>query len=289
MVSVVEPSELAQACALVREQEGEAKFLGGGSALVLLMQLGLLRPRTLVGLRRLADVPGWREIAVADGELRIGGGVPLAAVAAAPLVAANAPSLAHAAGVVGNVRIRSVATMGGALAEADYASDLPAVLISLGAVATLSDGARARSLPVAELITDYFATDLAPDEVVTGVRLPVALPGGASVYLKFGSRSAEDRPCVGVAASARFTGRAATSLRVVVGAVAGTPQELPAVIAPCVGRALDAAVVDAIADGYAEGIDPIDDLRGSAWYRTQVIRAQVRRALRGLVIVAAAS
>lgn len=279
-VTIAEPSSLAEACGLVRVGEGEAKFLGGGSALVLLLKLGLVQPDVLVSLRGLADVPGWSSIEARDGRLVIGGGTSLTQVADSPLVRRHAPSLAHAASVVGNVRIRNIATMGGALAEADYAADLPAVLVSLGAAAGISDGTASRFLPVEELITDFFTTELAPDEVITEVTLPVAPPGGSSVYLKFSSRSAEDRPCVGVAASAVFDAdRALGSLRLVVGAVAGTPQHFPQVTDPYVGAELGERDIADIASAYSETVDPIDDARGSAWYRREVVRAQVRRAL----------
>ncbi len=251
--------------------------MSGGTAVVLLMQMRLIAPETLIGLRTLQDVPGWAQIRVVDGHLEIGGGVTLTDVAESREVQALAPSLAHAAGVVGNLRVRNVATIGGNLAEADYASDPPAVLVSLGASVTVSDGVRPRVLPVSDLLTDFYETAL-DDEVITVIRVPVAA-GARSTYLKYCSRSMEDRPCVGVAVSARFAGELLESLEVVLGAIAGTPQRWPEVTSPYVGHPLDVAAAATVAEAYAERVDPIDDARGSAWYRREMVRVHVRRAL----------
>lgn len=271
---------LADAASIVRRSNGEATLVGGGTAVILLLQLRLIAPKTLVGLRTLADVPGWTEIRLGDGELAIGGGVTLSDVAESRHVRTYAPSLAHAAAVVGNVRVRNVATIAGNLAEADYASDPPAVLVSLGASVTASDGLRARTLLVRDLLTGFYETAL-DGEVITGVRVPVAA-GTRSSYLKYCSRSQEDRPCVGVAVSGRFAGELVESLEVVLGAVAGTPQRWPELTSELVGRRLDAAAVVGLADAYADLVDPIEDVRGSAWYRREMVRVHVRRALESL-------
>jgi carbon-monoxide dehydrogenase medium subunit len=286
MTEYMPHTRLSEAVSAVRGSDGSAKFVAGGTAVVLLMQMRLIAPDTLVGLRTLRDVPGWREIRVADGHLEIGGGVTLSQVAESPEVQQHAPSLAHAAGVVGNIRIRNVATIGGNLAEADYASDPPAVLVALGAAARVSDGVESRELPVEDLLVDFYETALA-DEVITHVRVPV-VPAGRSVYLKYTSRSAEDRPCVGVAAAGRFSDGMVESAQVVVGAVAGTPQNWPEVTSRLVGTRLDAAVAAAVADEYAERVDPIEDVRGSAWYRREMVRVHVRRALEAIVPAAGA-
>jgi aerobic carbon-monoxide dehydrogenase medium subunit len=281
MTAIVAAAGLGEACELARANP-DAKFISGGTALVLLLRQRLLAPALLVGLRTLGDVPGWRDIKADDGWLRVGGAVTLAEVAASPLARHHTPSLARAVGLVGNLRVRNVATMGGAVAEADYAADIPAVLVSLGAVIEISDGSSARAVPVTDFLLDYFSTVLAPDEVVTGVRVPLAPAGTVTSYIKFNSRSAEDRPCVVVAASAVMSGPQARSLDVVVGAIGPTPQRWPDVLATVAGGRLDDAAAAAVADGYAAACDPLDDIRGSAWYRREVVRTLVRRAVLSL-------
>jgi carbon-monoxide dehydrogenase medium subunit len=280
MTAFVEAAGLAEACGLARA-DPDAKFISGGTALVLLLRQRLLAPTVLVGLRTVGDIPRWRDITADDGWLHVGGAVTLSEIATSAVARRHAPSLARAAGLVGNLRVRNVATMGGAIAEADYAADIPAALVSLGAVIEVSDGASARAVPVADFLLDYFATDLAPHEVVTGVRLPLAPVGTVTSYLKFNSRSAEDRPCVVVAASAVMTGPEARSLDVVVGAIGPTPQRWPDVLAAATGGRLEEAAAT-VADGYAAACDPLEDIRGSAWYRRDLVRTLVRRAVLSL-------
>lgn len=279
MVTIVEPSSIAEAVGIMRASDGEAKYLSGGTALVLLVKMKMLSPQKLVSLRAIRDLSGWNGTAITDGALTIGAGVTLAEIAENSAIVDKLPSLVHAASVVGNTRIRNAATIGGMLAEADYASDPPATLISLDASVTISDGTHERIMPVHDFITDFFTTELAPEEIVTGISIPLLTANTRSTYLKFSSRSAEDRPCVGVAASATFQGKDLAGLRIVIGAVSGRPQWFPDITEPYCGGVLSDEVIDNIADGYAQTVDPIDDIRGTQWYRRQVVRAQVTRAL----------
>ena len=279
MVTLAEPGSIGEAVTIMRDNDGEAKYLAGGTALVLLVRMKMLHPRVLVSLRGIQDIRGWSDIEICGDQLVIGGGVTVAIVATHPAVRSCAPSLAHAAAVVGNTRIRNAATMGGLLAEADYASDPPATLVSLGASVVMSDGDEYREMPVYDFIPDFFTTELEPVEIVTGIRVPIGSAGNRSTYLKFTSRSAEDRPCVGVAVSADLEDHALRGLRVVIGAVSGQPQWFPQITDSFLGRTLTDADIQTIADAYADEVDPIDDIRGSQWYRREVIRAQVSRAL----------
>lgn len=282
MVEVVAPASMKEAIAIVRGSDGDAKYLAGGTALVLLVKMRMINPKLLVSLRDVADLPGWNDITLNDEQLRIGGGVTLSRVADDPTVRTWLPSLAHASRVVGNVRIRNCATVGGALAEADYASDPPAVLVSLDARVEVTNGERTRQIAVANFITDFFTTTLEADEIVTGVTVPVRGGDVRSQYRKFSSRSAEDRPCVGVASAAAFEGEALTDLRVVIGAVSGRPQWFPDITAPHLGTPLTAPDIAAVADAYAAAIDPVEDVRGSAWYRRKMVHIQVARSLHAL-------
>jgi aerobic carbon-monoxide dehydrogenase medium subunit len=175
---------------------------------------------------------------------------------------------------VASPRVRNQATVGGVLADADYASDPPAMLTALEARALVRSRDGEREIPLEELITGHYETSLRNDELIVGVRVPRE---ERSTYRKFRSRSHEDRPCVGVAAALR-----GGSLRVVVGAVAARPQWFPEICALADGEVLDAALAREIAERYAHAIDPLGDVRGSAEYRRRVIRVEVRRALEDL-------
>jgi carbon-monoxide dehydrogenase medium subunit len=191
------------------------------------------------------------------------------------------PVLSESFGVVGNVRVRHAATVGGLLAEADYASDPPAVFLALDGQIQASGPKGARLIPARDFFVGFYETSLEPNEIVTGIRVPIPPAGTRAVYEKFVTRSMEDRPCVGTVASVRMSadGRTCEDLRVGVGAVAEVPQRFSELEALAHGTRLEEDVIRAIADGYAERIDTLDDMRGSAWYRTEMIRVWVRRAI----------
>jgi carbon-monoxide dehydrogenase medium subunit len=195
-------------------------------------------------------------------------------------VKARLPVLAEVFGVVANVRVRNAATVGGVLAESDYASDPPAVFVALDAQVDVHGPSGARSIPAGEFFIAFYETAIEPNEIVTGVRVPIPPPGTVGVYEKFVTRSSEDRPCVGVAAIVRLGADGSfDDIRVAVAAAAETPQRFPDLEAGARGRRPEPDVLRTIADGYAERIETLDDMRGSAWYRTEMVRVWVRRAI----------
>lgn len=276
-----EPADIDAACARLAEDPEGTKVLAGGTAVVLMMRQGFLQPGTLVSVRHLRSLQGIRPD---SDRLHIGAAVTLRDVATDPDVRAHCPSLAHACGVVGNPRVRNVATLGGNLAEADYASDPPSVLASLGAVCHVTGPGGPRTVPMAELVTGYFETVLDEAEIITRVDVPV-VPNRRAGYLKYRSRSSEDRACVGVAVRldpAAGDADRVGELDVVIAAVASTPQRVPDVLDQERGARLDPALAGRVASAYAAAIRPLDDARGSAWYRTRMIEVLVRRAVASL-------
>jgi aerobic carbon-monoxide dehydrogenase medium subunit len=277
-VELAEPETIPDACDLLARHAGEAKIIAGGTAVVLMMRQGLIRPGLLVSLNR---IPQMSSIDAGDGHVRIGARCTLADIASSDLIRSLTPALARASQMVGNIRVRNAATIAGNLAEADYASDIPAVLTCLGAECTVRDPDGERRVGVDELITGFYSTALSPEEIITQIDVPVTTQR-PSTYLKYVSRSSEDRPCVGVSALASIRNGTLDELRVVVGAVAPRPVLLRDVCSAAAGRKLDDSTIQEVADGYADGIDPLDDHRGSAWYRREMIRVFVNRALREL-------
>lgn len=217
-----------------------------------------------------------------DDGLHIGPLVLLREVAESPLVEAAYPALADACGMVGNVRIRNQATLGGNLAEADYATDPPAVLLALNASVTATGASGSRRIPLSEFFVASYRTALQADELITDIFLPALPAATRMIYLKFKSRSSLERPSVGVSAVASFAGRRCTELRVAIGAACEVPRRLANVEALASGYLLKDELIEQIAEGYATQIETLDDLHASAWYRTQMIRVHVRRALQGL-------
>jgi carbon-monoxide dehydrogenase medium subunit len=273
------PASAEEACRTLGAAGEDAIVIAGGTAVVLMLRQGLIAPSLLVSLDR---IDGLSAIEVAAEMLRIGARVTLDEIAASGAVRAHAPALARACGLVGNVRVRNAATLAGNLAEADYASDPPAVLACLGATCRVRGPDGARMVPIADLITGFYSTALSPAELITEILVPVAGRGERSTYLKYVTRSSEDRPCVGVAARAFFRGDAIGGLSVTVGAVGSVPASRPDVCASVSGSRLDDATIAKVANGYSASIDPIEDARGSAWYRSEMIRVFITRALNDL-------
>jgi len=268
----LEPRSLPDALGLRAERGDEATVIAGGTFLGILVNQGFLSPTAMLSLGR---VPELRAIAVVDGELRLGATVTHREVERDARVRDGWPMLAGTFALVASPRVRNQATVGGVLADADYASDPPAALAALDARAVLRSGRGERSVAIEELILGYYETCIEPDELLVEVRVPAS--GDRAAYRKFRSRSGEDRPCVAVAAARREG-----ELRVVVGAVAETPQHFPDVCELAHDVALDGDLAAEIGRRYAERIQPISDVRGSAQYRGRVTAVEVRRALEEL-------
>jgi carbon-monoxide dehydrogenase medium subunit len=272
-----EPLSVQDVVGLLAEYAGDAKVVAGATALTIMLRNRLIAPRALVSLGRVED--GLRHIREEDGVLVLGALVTHREVERSTLVRRRIPVLAETFALVANVRVRNVATVGGVVAEADYASDPPAVLLALDAEIEAVGPKGTRRVPAAQFFRGFYETALAPDEVVTAVRVPIPAAGTRGAYEKFVTRSSEDRPCVGVVALARFDGQRCADLRVAVGAATETPRRYPAVEALGRGTTLRGDVVPTIAAGYADAIDALDDMRGSSWYRKRIIEVWVRRAI----------
>ena len=264
-----EPRSLEEALALRAEHGDEATVVAGGSFLGIVINQKLLTPTRLVALRRVADLD---YIEAGDGLLRLGAMATHRSVEQHGVVQEGWPALAFTFSVVASPRVRNQATIGGVVADADYASDPPSMLVALRARVVARSVRGEREIPMDEFILGHYATALEEDELVTELRIPHS--SGPSVYRKFRSRSSEDRPCVSVAA-ARDNG----NLKVVVGAVADRPQYFPELCALARGETITGELATEIGRRYAEKIDPLSDSRGSGRYRKRVIAVEVRRAL----------
>jgi len=267
-----EPRSLDEVLSLLGEHGEEATVVAGGSFLGIVMNQKLFSPTMLVALR---NVPGLDYIEADDDSLRLGAMTTHRAVERSSVVKDGWPTLACNFSVVASPRVRNQATVGGVVADADYASDPPSMLAALGAQVVVRSVRGEREIPMEEFVLGYYETALEEDELVTEVCVPRT--DGRSVYRKFRSRSSEDRPCVSVAAARENGG-----VRVVVGAVAERPQYFAEVCELARGESMDAGLAAEIGRRYAEAIEPLSDSRGSARYRRRIIAVEVRRALEDL-------
>ena len=272
------PTSLQEALALRAQLGDEATVVAGGTFIGILMNQKIMQPQALLSLRNVSEL-AFIEASQDEGSLlRIGAMTTHRAVERSPLIRQQWPVLASTFSLVASPRVRNQATVGGVLADADYASDPPTLLQALNARVVVRSEKSEREIPVEELIIGYYETSLYPDELLVEVRVPRNRE--RVVYRKFRSRSSEDRPCVAVAA-AQVDGK----LRVVVGAVAEKPQYFPEICALAEGETggYTRELVTEIGQRYAESIEPISDSRGSAAYRRRVIAVEVRRALEEMV------
>jgi aerobic carbon-monoxide dehydrogenase medium subunit len=278
-IKLLQPTSLNEAVLLLSEHSDETKIVSGGTALVIMLRNRLIAPATLLSLGRLQEL---RSIHHEPGTgLRIGALVTIRDAEMSPTVRDKYSVLAQAFGKVGNVRVRNAATVGGNLSEADYASDPPCVLVALRARVKARSAHGEREIPLTDFFKGFYETVLAPDEVLTELIVPDQAPDSRATYLKYVSRSSEDRPCVGMAVVLENEpDGSCRDLRLVAGAVSETPQEIQSAEALARGKHLTDAVIEEIAEAYSTGIEPLSDLRGSGWYRKQIIRVMARRALK---------
>jgi carbon-monoxide dehydrogenase medium subunit len=201
-----------------------------------------------------------------------------------PAVRAGWPLLAECAARVASPAIRSMGTVGGNLAYAEAASDLSPALLCLDAEVRIAGPSGERGLAVADLFRGFYDTALEPGEIITELRLPAMAPGMRGAYAKFCSRSADDKPLVGVAAIARLEGTPprCEDIRIALAGVAPTPIRGRRAERAIRGEPLDDAAIAAAADAAAAEADPVSDLMGSAEYRRRMTRVWVRRVLAAL-------
>jgi len=263
---LAEPATLAEAIELLGMEN--ARPLSGGTALMLMMKAGVLRPARLVGLRKLK----LGEIR-ADGELRIGAMASLRALERSAQVKAGWPAITRTLRTLSNVRVRNVATVGGALAHADPHMDLPPLMMALNAEATISGPAGERRVPVEALYAGYLENTLAQGELITGVTVP-ALGARRAAYLKCTTRSADDWPAVGIAVLLE-----SDRVRIVLGAATDKPIRLVSAEKLLNGRADDPMALKQAAEAAAEEATIEGDLHGSAAYKKQLIRVYLQRAI----------
>jgi len=275
---LIEPASLKEAIGLIDPDDPEVRPIAGGTALMLMMKAGVFRPTRLVSLRMLGGAFS-RIVAAPSGELTIGAMAPLAALEHSAEVAHHAPVIVRTMKRLSNVRVRNVATVGGALAHADPHMDLPPILIALGATIAVTGPNGERVLPVEDLFTGYYETSLAKNELITQLRIP-AQGATRAVYFKVTAGSADDWPALGVAVALEAEGGTVKSARVVVSAATSKATRLGAAEQALVGSNADAKTLGKVANAAVTEADIIADMRGTASYKRELLRVYVARAVR---------
>jgi carbon-monoxide dehydrogenase medium subunit len=260
----------------------DAHLMAGGTALVLLLQQGLVQPGHVVGLRKVAELQGIRRLE--DGGLQIRAMATHRQAEVSPDVQAYCGALANNFSRVATIRIRNQGTVGGNLAHADPAQDPPPMLISLDAQAVVSSRQGRRRIPLDEFFVDYFETAMQPGEVLESIDLPPLAAGTRVTYKKFLPRTQDDYATVSVAATLRVgPDNTCEDVRVALGAAATVPVHARNVENALRGQRLDAQKIKDAAALVRDEVDPLDDLRGSANYKREMARVWTQRALQELL------
>jgi len=251
----------------VLSDEPEAKILAGGHSLLPLMRVRLARPSLLVDISRIQDL---KYVKDDGGQVAIGALTRHHDVANSEVLQELCPIVAYAAGEIGDPQVRHVGTIGGSVAHADPASDLPSVLLALDAEMVIRGaGGASRTVPASGFFKGLFEPDLATNEVLTEIRVPKTADRGWS-YLKF-HRRAQDWALVGVAALAQNGAGPSVALT----NMADRPVRAAGVEEALAGGADPAAA----SERAAEGTSPPTDAFASAEYRGELVKVLVRRAL----------
>jgi carbon-monoxide dehydrogenase medium subunit len=271
------PDSLEEAIRILHENGEDAKLLAGGHSLLPLMKVRLAAPTVLVDLRR---IPGLHSVEQENGGWTIGPMTRHADLQGA----AELGVVARAASLIADQQVRNRGTIGGSLAHGDPASDMPAVLLALDGEVSARGPNGDRTIAAADLCEDYLTTSLAPDEVVTEVRLP-ALEGYGFGYQKF-TRRAEDWAMVGVCALvSRAADGSCDDVRIGLTNMGATPLRATAAEDALRGGSLDDDAISAAAEQAAEGTDPPGDLNATPDYKRHLARVLTRRALEEAVSV----
>jgi len=260
-----------QAVELLATKE-DAKLLAGGHSLLPLMKLRLARPATLIDVTRISGLSGVRD---AGDHLAIGALTRHYDLEHDPVAQEHCPILSYTASLVGDRQVRHRGTIGGSLAHGDPASDLPTICLALDATIVARGRGGERTIPATEFFKGFFETALAPDEVITEVRVPK--PGAAGwAYLKFRQRSL-DWATVGVAAVVSAQNGSVGQARIGLTNMGQTPLRASAAEAALSGASRDA--LGQAADKADEGTDPPADTWASADFRRHLARVLTRRAV----------
>jgi aerobic carbon-monoxide dehydrogenase medium subunit len=273
------PETISEVVGLLADHEDEASVLAGGQSLIPLLALRLAHPAVLVDINGVAELSG---VSAADGWVAIGATTREYVAEESETVADTVPLLAAALPLIGHEAIRSRGTIGGSLAHADPAAELPAVARALDAEFVVRGPSGERIIPAEEWFEGYLTTSRRPDELLTQVRFPAAGPGTGVSFQEVARRHG-DFAMVGLATSVTLSDGAISDARLAFAGVSDVPARATGAEELLVGQRPSAELLDEAARRAAGDIDPPSDLHGSAEYRKKVAAALVRRGLREAV------
>src|ERR1043166_3945622 len=267
---------VSEAAGLLRKHPG-ARLLAGGQSLIPLLKLRLAAPAAVIDIGRIRQLKGNN---VKDGGVPLGAMTTHAELAASPELSETCPALAQAAAGIGDPAVRNRGTIGGNVAHADPASDLPTVLTAVGAKFIVSSAGKMKSIEAGKFFKGMMKTALGDKDLLVGMEVPVRQKGQVQAYTKF-SHPASRYAVIGVAASLVVSGGKCTAASVAIGGLTPHAKRLPSVEKAMTGQPLSADAIAKAASHVAAdlGDDILGDVFASATYRRAVAPVWVKRAL----------
>jgi CO/xanthine dehydrogenase FAD-binding subunit len=270
------PTTLHDAVALLAARAGDAKALAGGQSLMPMMAFRISQPSLLVDLRKL---PGLREIKISADGVRLGAMVRWRDIEDDARLNVAHPLLKAAIAHVAHYQIRNRGTVGGSIAHADPAAEMPGIAVTCDAEIAVMGKAGARTIKASDFFLGALTTALASDEIITEVRLP-AWPARRRWGFQEFARRRGDFAVAGVAAFYDLVSDKVTNVHIGVIGIGDKPQRLAAAEATLNGRAVDEATIEKAAAAASAAVEPQDDIHGSAAYRRALVGTMVERALK---------
>jgi len=274
-----EPQSVAEVSDLLGRFGDSAKVYAGGTELLLAMKEGLVRYERLINVK---ELKGLSEVVTDNGTVRIGALCTHRQLETSPLLQQELPSVVQLEKNVANVRVREAGTIGGNLCFAEPHADPGTLLMALGAKMVAEKSSAKREIAAEDFFVDAYETSLAPDELLTQIRIPMPRASSRSAYLKFGYL---ERPSVGVALALTVNDGAVNDARIAVGCAGPAPRRVAEAEALLNGKSTEEATRNLLSAGAIAGraAQAISDLHGSQEYKEHIVGVLLKRAFQSLV------
>lgn len=267
-------SSVSEAISLLERHGDEAKILAGGHSLLPAMKLRLASPGVLVDITKIAELKG----VVINGNVNIGALTTWAALEHHEGLKSACHVLPEAVAQVGDIQVRNRGTLGGSLAHADPAADIPAVILALDGQIRAQGPGGERTIPVSDFFTDMLTTSLEPNEIITAVILPTLGAGEGAAYAKF-AHPASGYAIVGAAAYVKLEGGKVSAARLAITGAGPLPTRQTAAEQAILGSDGSAEAVASAAEQAGQGMDVLGDIHASEDYRRAMVKVYAKRAL----------
>jgi len=272
------PKTVEEAISFHGQHSETAKYMGGGTDVIVKVKEGWMEPDFLISLKKIKDL-GDLHKNNATGELSIGAMVTHATLEKSLMIQNEYPIIYDAVSNIGSLQVRNVGTIGGNLINAVPSADGAIPLIALDGMALLQGPDGERSIPVKDLFISPYKTVLKPREILKKIIIPAQAPHTGSAYIKFGRRAAMELPLIGIGVLLTLDGiqGTCTKARICLGVAAPTPMRAYEAENLLVGKNIDEALLIAAGKLAADESKVRDSVRGKAWHRKEMIQVQVRR------------